>query len=93
MPPRTNRPAPAGFMWIDDAAEALGVEKSTLYTWRHKRRGPASFKHAGRVMYRKTAIDDYLNGCEAADSRSNPELNPVLRAPRPVTRPTRRIAA
>lgn len=91
MPAKTPGPAPAGFMWIEDAAKALGVEVGTLHKWRYRRKGPASFKHAGRVIYRATAIDDYLNGCEAADSHSNPALNPLNRVPQP--RVTRRQPA
>jgi predicted DNA-binding transcriptional regulator AlpA len=94
MPPSTtNRPAPKGLLWLEDAAEKLGVEKSTLYKWRQKRRGPASFKHAGRIVYRETAIDDYLDACEAADSHSNAALNPLNRLPQPRVSSRRRPAA
>lgn len=72
---------PEGCLWLKGAAAKLGVQPSTLYKWRHLRIGPPSFRHAGRVVYRETAIDEYLAECEAADSRSNPALNPVLRAP------------
>lgn len=92
MPAATTLPAPAGLLWLEDAAELLGVMPSTLRKWRMRRVGPASFKHAGRVVYRLTAIDAYINGCEAADSRSNPALNPVLQAARPQLG-TRRTAA
>lgn len=93
MPPTANRPAPAGCLWIEDAAAALGVEKSTLYKWRYRRIGPASFKHAGKVVYRETAIAAYLADCEAADSRSNPALNPVLKTPAPRLGSRRPVAA
>lgn len=92
MPAATTLPAPKGLLWLEDAAERLGVQPSTLRKWRMKHTGPASFKHAGRVVYRETAIDDYLDGCEAADSRSNPALIEV-RKPRPHVPARRRIAA
>jgi len=83
MPATRTLPAPAGFLWIEDAAEALGVQKSTLYKWRYLRKGPDSFKHAGKVIYRASEIQEYLGRCEAADSRSNPALNPLNRVPQP----------
>jgi len=75
--------APAGCVWLPEAAKRLGVEDSTLHKWRHRRVGPASFKHAGRVVYEITALDDYLKACKAADSRSNPALAPAARTRRP----------
>jgi hypothetical protein len=77
----TDLSPPEGCVWQKEAARRLGVKPETLRTWRYLRKGPASFKVAGRVVYRETAIDAYLAECEAADSRSNPALNPVLRAP------------
>lgn len=83
MPPRPTGPAPDGLLWATDAAKKLGVEPDTLKKWRVKRKGPASFRLGGRVVYRETAIAEYLNACEAADSRSNPTLNPLNRVPQP----------
>lgn len=83
MPAGTKRPAPPGLVWLEDATEILGVEKSTLYKWRYLRTGPASFKYLGKVVYRLTELHAYIAGCEAADSRSNPELNPLNRRPEP----------
>lgn len=62
-----------------DAAAYLGVAPGTLRTWRHRRVGPKSFRLGGRIVYRRRALDDYLDACEAADSRSNPDLNPLNR--------------
>jgi len=92
MPAATTLPAPAGYLWLEQAAERLGVQPSTLRKWRQRRIGPASFKHAGRVVYRETALADHLAGCEAADSRSNPALNPLLRTPEPHITRGRRAA-
>lgn len=93
MPAATTLPAPKGLLWLEDAADRLGVKPSTLRKWRMKRTGPESFKFAGRVVYRETAIDAYIDGCEAADSCSNPDLNPVLRKPEPRLSSTRRRIA
>jgi transposase-like protein len=83
MPAAITLPAPAGLLWLEDAAKRLGVQPTTLRKWRMRRVGPASFKHAGRVVYRESSLVDYLNDCEAADSRSNPALNPLLKLPEP----------
>lgn len=94
MPPSTTgRPAPKGFVWLEDAAEMLGVEKSTLYKWRYKRRGPAGFKHAGRIVYRETAIAEHMAASEASDPYCNPELNPLNRQPEPRVSARRRRPA
>jgi transposase-like protein len=94
MPPSTtNKPAPKGYVWLEDAAKRLGVEKSTLYKWRYQRRGPAGFKYAGRIVYRETAIAEHLLASEAADIYANPELNPVNRRPEPRVSARRRRPA
>lgn len=76
-------PPPEGCLWPPQAAKRLGVKTDTLKTWRYLRKGPASFKIGGKVVYRIAAIDAYMAECEAADSHSNPALNPLLRAPEP----------
>lgn len=81
MSAKTDLAPPAGCLWLPQAAARLGVKPRTLHTWRQRRRGPASFRHAGRVVYREAAIDTYLAECEAADSHSNTAFNPVLNAP------------
>ncbi|WP_370421985.1 helix-turn-helix transcriptional regulator [Streptomyces sp. QH1-20] len=80
------------------AAIYLGVAEATLRTWRHRRRGPRSFRIEGHVVYRRTALVAYLDACEAADSRSNSELNPLnlvagSRRDRSGERPSERRAA
>ncbi|MEO3851724.1 helix-turn-helix domain-containing protein [Streptomyces sp. B8F3] len=79
MPARPSSiTAPAVFS-TREAATYLGVSPATMRTWRHRRRGPASFRMEGRIVYRRHALDVYLDACEAADSRSNPDLNPLNR--------------
>jgi predicted DNA-binding transcriptional regulator AlpA len=68
---------------MEDAAQKLGVKKSTLKKWRAMRKGPASFKLGAWVAYEVAAIDAYVAACKAADSRSNPALNPLTRVPQP----------
>ena len=83
MSAKTILPPPAGCLWLPDAAARLGVKPRTLHTWRTRRVGPPGFRHAGRVVYRESAIEAYLAECEAADSHSNPALNPIKREPVP----------
>ncbi|MET9952756.1 helix-turn-helix domain-containing protein [Streptomyces sp. NPDC006339] len=73
----------SGFLNVKDAAEYLGISPHTLYVWRHRRQGPPSFRMGsrGRVMYRRTALDAWIDEQERADSRSNPALNPLGAAP------------
>ncbi|AJT67416.3 hypothetical protein T261_5800 [Streptomyces lydicus] len=78
--PQAKLREPAVFS-TKEAAAYLGVAVPTLRTWRHRRRGPKSFRMEGRIVYRRTELDAYLDACEAADSRSNPDLDPLNRAP------------
>jgi excisionase family DNA binding protein len=51
-------------MSTEEAAEFLGVRKSTLETWRAKRRGPKYCKPGGkRVTYRVADLRAYLAAC------------------------------
>lgn len=69
---------------VRGAATYLGISESTLYVWRHRRIGPPSFRLGprGRVMYRRTALDSWLDEQEASDSRSNITLSPLAQATR-----------
>lgn len=42
------------------AAEFLNVSVHTLRSWRRQTRGPAFVKLGTRVVYRRSAIDDFL---------------------------------
>ncbi|MET9957020.1 helix-turn-helix domain-containing protein [Streptomyces sp. NPDC006339] len=77
------------FLNVKDAAAYLGISPHTLYVWRHRRQGPPSFRMGprGRVMYRRTALDDWIHEQERADSRSNPALNPLSAPPQRRTNP------
>ena len=50
-----------------EAAERLGVERSTLDNWRWKGGGPRYLKVGGRVRYRLADLADWLD----AQSRSS----------------------
>ncbi|MFG3253237.1 helix-turn-helix transcriptional regulator [Streptomyces sp. NPDC048172] len=71
----------AAFLTLPMAAEYLGISPNTLYVWRHRRQGPPSFRMGGRVMYRISALDDWVAAQEMADSRSNPALSPLAKRP------------
>lgn len=71
----------AAFLNLPKAAEYLGISPNTLYVWRHRRQGPPSFRMGRRVMYRISALDEWIAEQEQADSRSNSELNPLKREP------------
>lgn len=69
------------FLTLNKAAMYLGISPNTLYVWRHRRQGPPSFRMGRRVMYRISALDEWVDRQEQADSRSNPALNPLNRKP------------
>lgn len=76
MPAKTGTPAPAGFMWIDEVATALSIQINTLYKWRYRGIGPAAVRHAGRLMYAESIVEEYLQGLA-------PQPGPTMRAQRP----------
>lgn len=69
------------FLNLPQAAEYLGLSPNTLYVWRHRRQGPPSFRMGRRVMYRITALDEWVRAQEQADSRTNRALNPLAHQP------------
>ncbi|MET7795752.1 helix-turn-helix transcriptional regulator [Streptomyces decoyicus] len=73
----TPKKAPPGCLLLEDAADYLGYEVSTLRKWRLKRRGPASFKAGGKVVYRIAVMDAWLAAQEAADPHTAAQLQPV----------------
>jgi predicted DNA-binding transcriptional regulator AlpA len=48
------------------AAERLNKPLGTLRQWRHRGFGPPSFKVGGTVMYRKSALDQWIKEQEQA---------------------------
>ncbi|MEU9992074.1 helix-turn-helix domain-containing protein [Streptomyces sp. NPDC048045] len=71
----------AAFLNLNKAAEYLGISPNTLYVWRHRRQGPPSFRMGHRVMYRISALNEWVIAQEQADSRSNAALNPLTQKP------------
>jgi predicted DNA-binding transcriptional regulator AlpA len=79
--PQPSHKSETAFLKLPKAAEYLGISPNTLYVWRHRRQGPPSFRMGRRVMYRITVLDAWVRSQEQADSRSNPNLNPLARKP------------
>jgi hypothetical protein len=58
---RTKRKAPAGHLWIEDAAAYIGVAYHTLRKWRVQGKGPTGFNVGQKyVAYRIADLDAYL---------------------------------
>ncbi|MFE4826699.1 helix-turn-helix transcriptional regulator [Streptomyces sp. NPDC056672] len=81
MPETSLSAHEAVFLNLSKAAAYLGISPNTLYVWRHRRQGPPSFKMGQRVMYRISALNEWVVEQERADSRSNPALNPLNQSP------------
>ncbi|MHA6762079.1 hypothetical protein [Streptacidiphilus sp. PAMC 29251] len=65
------------------AAAYVNRTVKAMRRMRERRVGPASFISDGRVTYRVAELDRHLAKNEAADSRSNPDLDPTLKPPEP----------
>ncbi len=60
-----EQPPATGYMSPKDAAKALGVSVTVLYTWRAAGHGPASEKHGAYVRYQASVIGEYSKSdCE-----------------------------
>ncbi|MFI9174861.1 helix-turn-helix domain-containing protein [Streptomyces lincolnensis] len=83
MPRRPKRkpPPPRGCLWIEEAADRVGVTVATLRNWRHLGKGPMSFMIARRIVYRITDLDAFVEGLYQA--ALNPPPNPDMRPPEP----------
>lgn len=79
--PHANPQHETAFLNLPKAAEYLGLSPNTLYVWRHRRQGPPSFRMGRRVMYRISALDQWVRDQEMSDSRSNSALNPLAQRP------------
>lgn len=79
--PHTHPQYETAFLNLPKAAEYLGLSTNTLYVWRHRRQGPPSFRMGRRVMYRISALDQWVHDQEMSDSRSNAALNPLNQQP------------
>lgn len=51
----------AGLMKMTEVSEYTGISISTLRWLRHQRRGPKGGVVAGRVMYRQSDVDAWLD--------------------------------
>lgn len=45
---------------VEEAAEALRTPVSTLRYWRHMKKGPRAARIGGRIMYRQTDLEAWL---------------------------------
>ncbi|MFD9816598.1 helix-turn-helix transcriptional regulator [Streptomyces sp. NPDC059080] len=79
----------AAFLNLPKAAQYLGISPNTLYVWRHRRQGPPSFRMGSRVMYRISALNEWVIAQEQADSCANAALNPLGQKPEKRTQRTR----
>ncbi|MEV8323989.1 helix-turn-helix domain-containing protein [Kitasatospora sp. NPDC056731] len=66
---------------LAEAAVYVRRTPKAMYGLRDRRSGPSSFRLAGRVYYRRTALDAWLAEGEAGDSRSNLKLDPTRKSP------------
>jgi excisionase family DNA binding protein len=45
-----------------EVSRLLGVPVATLYQWRYREEGPASYRVGGRVRYIRTEVEAWLEG-------------------------------
>lgn len=57
---------------LAEVAERLRVPTATLRFWRHKGTGPKSFRLGGRVAYKASDVEAWIEEQYAAASESGP---------------------
>lgn len=57
-----KRESPDGLMNVEEAGTYLGLAIETLYSYRHKKKGPKIVRRGSRIFYKKEDLDNYLNG-------------------------------
>lgn len=80
---RTKQKAPAGHLWIEDAAAYIGVAYHTLRKWRVRGKGPTGFPIGRYVAYRIADLDAYLEAQYRAATEPDPEREAESRPPEP----------
>jgi predicted DNA-binding transcriptional regulator AlpA len=55
------------FLTLPEVAELTRLAPQTLYQLRARGDGPPSFRMAGRVRYRRSAVEQWIKEQEAAD--------------------------
>ncbi|WP_167450097.1 helix-turn-helix transcriptional regulator [Streptomyces hyaluromycini] len=70
-------------MWIDEAANRMGVRKATLYKWRQAGKGPTSFQVARRIVSRIADLDAYIECQYQAAIKPDPQHEYDARPPEP----------
>jgi excisionase family DNA binding protein len=53
----------------EQVSEYLGIPLGTLYQWRHRGRGPRSFRLGNHVRYEWRDVEDWLNASLSATRR------------------------
>lgn len=59
------------FMTTDEVAATTRLASGTLRQWRHNRRGPASVRLGGKVLYRRSAVLDWIADEERASATTS----------------------
>lgn len=88
---------PKGCLWIEGAAEYLGLAPNTLRKWRLLGKDSAvglhSFKPSGYVAYKIADLDAYLDARYRAATEPNPDREAESRPPEPRIASPRKKAA
>lgn len=64
----SKKPAKCKFLSVVEAADYLGLKRSTLDHYRWVGGGPIYRKHGGRVFYTQASLDGWSEGREFKDT-------------------------
>lgn len=64
----TTSEADLALLTTEGVHNLTGIAVGTLRAWRHRQVGPPSFRLGGVVVYRKTAVLDWIRAGEEAEN-------------------------
>ena len=76
-------PPPADCLWIEDAADYIGVAKATLYKYRQLKKEPHGFEVGRKIAYEIAKLDAYLDVRKSLGAEKSAEDEAEMRPPEP----------
>lgn len=84
---RTELPAPAGYIWADEASRMTGLALGTLYNYRQKGIGPPSTTYRRKLVYKLADVTAWI--ADQLAPVEDPERLRESRPPEPRQAPRR----
>jgi hypothetical protein len=78
-----QEPLESPYLTVNQLAKRWHKTPNAIRIMRHRRQGPDSFKHRGRVLFEWVVVLAYEEAQMTSDSRTNSDLDPTRFVPEP----------